>query len=153
MKVIQNKIDDTVNVKEIATHLGVCETSIHHAIKWANVVYVYYKSKNGFRATFVSKKIALAPRVKIDRQSQDRWVFRSESNGVSSWVSVDKKGFIRQSTPSVGIEPPSAILLAIAESRKEDVKNWFKPEEKPKFVKRYRSLEYEMYNPNGAFYG
>ncbi len=147
------KIDTKVNVTALAAHLKTDKNNIQQAVEWANVVFVYYQSDKGYKSTFVSKKIALAPNVKIDKQAKDRWIFRSESNGVSSWVSVDKKGIIKQSTSSVGTEAPSASLLALVESRKEDVINWFKPEEKPKFVKQYRSLEYEMYNPNGAFYG
>lgn len=134
----------------IAQHLNVTESAIVRVEEWANVVFTVVR---GLGARFISKKV-----VKMETKIE---VIRTQF-----YVHQDKKQhgpFSRYQIDSVCAE--YGVTTSIIESAFDaysaiEVPSWSSNYKAPKPAKpilkkdaKPFDLEYEMYNPNGTYYG
>ena len=128
-----------MNTIAIATHLNIVESAITRIEEWASVIFVVIK---GVGARFVSKKAI--PQAKVECIGKTHFTVKVNGKETMFW-----RADVAKAAKEFNISE-SVILAAFAEYSAPIAQA--KPPIKP-IKKVAQSLEYEMYNPNGMFYG
>jgi hypothetical protein len=141
------------NTNAIATKLNVLESAIVRIEEWASVMFVVVK---GLGARFVSKKVvAVKMEITIERIEQGVKLIGADGVGIASieskyWESEGRK-------IGTGIHQNKMTTNQIAELRDRISAILSQPEPSKVVFKSRKSatssLEFDMYNSNGRYYG